>query len=109
MTREETDNVGIVGLQITASMSDRCGHEVVPSRDRPAREEQLVQPPARVEEQLAKVADRLASEYADRVPEPIVRDLVRDAYVPLSTARVTQFVPVLVDRTVRESLRHRSA
>lgn len=69
----------------------------------------MVQPPVRVEDQVAKVADRLASEYADQVPDRIVRDLVRDAYVPLSSARVTQFVPVLVDRTVRESLRHRSA
>ena len=69
----------------------------------------MVQPPVRVEDQVAKVADRLATEYADRVPDRVVRDLVRDAYVPLSGARVTQFVPVLVDRSVRERLRRRSA
>lgn len=63
--------------------------------------------PLRVEDQVAKVADRLAVEYAGRgVPDEVVRDLVRNAFVPLSQARVTQFVPVLVDRSVRESLRH---
>jgi hypothetical protein len=65
----------------------------------------VAQSPVRVEDQVAKVADRLVSEYADRVPDRVVRDLVRDAYVPLSSARVTQFVPVLVDRSVRERLR----
>lgn len=69
----------------------------------------MAQPPVRVEDQVAKVADRLATEYADTVPDRVVRDLVRDAYVPLSSARVTQFVPVLVDRSVRERLRRRSA
>jgi len=69
----------------------------------------VAQPPVRIEDQVAKVADRLVSEYADRVPDRVVRDLVHDAYVPLSAARVTQFVPVLVDRSVRERLRRRSA
>jgi cell pole-organizing protein PopZ len=67
----------------------------------------VVQQTARIEDQVAKVADRLASEYADRVPDRVVRDLVRDAYVPFLSARVTQFVPVLVDRSVRENLRRR--
>ena len=69
----------------------------------------MVDQPIQVEDQVAKVADRLASEYADRVPDRLVRDLVRDAYGPLRAARVTQFVPVLVDRSVRERLRQRSA
>lgn len=68
----------------------------------------MAQSPVRVEDQVAKVADRLVSEYANQVPDRVVRDLVRDAYVPLSSARVTQFVPVLVDRSVRERLRRRS-
>jgi hypothetical protein len=63
----------------------------------------------RVESQVAKVADRLAVEYADKVPDGVVRELVDDAYGPLRTARVTQFVPVLVDRSVRERLRARGA
>jgi hypothetical protein len=60
---------------------------------------------AQVEEQVAKIADRLADEYADRVPAVVVRGLVSEAYTPLRGARVTQFVPVLVDRTVRQRLR----
>ena len=58
-----------------------------------------------VEDQVAKVADRLASEYADRVPNVVVREMVDAAYGPMKRAKVTQFVPVLVDRTVRERLR----
>lgn len=58
-----------------------------------------------VEQQVAQVADRLAAEYADRVPDPVVRDLVTQAYRPMRQARVTQFVPVLVDRSVRQRLR----
>ena len=69
----------------------------------------MAQSPIQIEDQVAKVADRLVTEYADKVPDRVVRDLVQDAYRPLSSARVTQFVPVLVDRTVRERLRARSA
>jgi hypothetical protein len=58
-----------------------------------------------VDDQVAKVADRLADEYADRVPAGVVRGMVRDAYTPIREARVTQFVPVLVDRSVRQRLR----
>ena len=65
----------------------------------------MAQPPVRIEDQVAKVADRLVTEYADSVPDRVVRDLVHDAYAPLSHAKVTQFVPVLVDRSVRERLK----
>jgi hypothetical protein len=58
-----------------------------------------------VEEQVAHVADRLAAEYGDTVGPGVVRDLVDQAYSPYRQARVTQFVPVLVDRTVRQRLR----
>jgi hypothetical protein len=60
---------------------------------------------AHVEDQVAKVADRLATEYADVAPPGVVRNLVTAAYGPLRTARVQQFVPVLVDRSVRQQLR----
>jgi hypothetical protein len=60
---------------------------------------------AHVEDQVAQVADRLADEYAGRVPAGVVRGFVTDAYTPLRGARVTQFVPVLVDRSVRLRLR----
>ena len=58
-----------------------------------------------VEDQVAKVAERLASEYADQVPSGVVQQMVDAAYSPMKRAKVTQFVPVLVDRSVRERLR----
>jgi cell pole-organizing protein PopZ len=58
-----------------------------------------------VEDQVAKVADRLATEYSDRVSMADVKKMVDAAYRPMKKAKVTQFVPVLVDRTVREQLR----
>lgn len=65
----------------------------------------MVEAAVPVELQVAKVAERLASEYADRVPSGVVHELVDAAYDPMRQARVTQFVPVLVDRSVRERLR----
>lgn len=58
-----------------------------------------------VEEQVAHVADRLAVEYGETVGAGVVRELVDEAYSPYRQARVTQFVPVLVDRSVRQRLR----
>ena len=61
-----------------------------------------------VEDQVAAVAARLEQEYADQLPAGVVRRLVDDAYGPMRTARVTQFVPVLVDRSVRQRLRQQA-
>jgi enoyl-CoA hydratase/carnithine racemase len=72
----------------------------------PRRRYALIDTVVPVEDQVAKVADRLASEYAEQVPSTVVRKMVDAAYRPMKTAKVTQFVPVLVDRTVREQLRH---
>jgi hypothetical protein len=60
-------------------------------------------------EQVDKVAERLADEYSGSVPDPVVRDLVTEVYGEMSSAKVTQFVPVLVDRGVRARLRSRAA
>jgi hypothetical protein len=60
---------------------------------------------APVEEQVARVADRLSAEYGDRVAPGVVRELVDQEFSPYRQARVTQFVPVLVDRSVRRRLR----
>src|SRR4051794_39497052 len=73
----------------------------------PSGRETMVESPVGLEDQMAKVADRLASEYAGRVPDGLVRELVSNAYRPFRSARVTQFVPVLVDRSVRQQLRAR--
>ena len=58
-----------------------------------------------VEDQVARIAERLTSEYAERVPSDVVQEMVDAAYRPMKKAKVTQFVPVLVDRTVRQQLR----
>lgn len=58
-----------------------------------------------IEEQVAHVADRLTAEYGDTVRPGLVRELVDQAYSPYREAKVTQFVPVLVDRSVRQRLR----
>ena len=60
-----------------------------------------------VNAQLERVTTRIADDYADRIAEQDIRVLVREAYEPLAAASVTQFVPVLVDRTVRAQLRRR--
>ena len=60
-----------------------------------------------VEQQVAHVADRLVDDFAGQVDDLEVRSLVNQEYSGYSQARVTQFVPVLVDRSVRQRLRRR--
>ena len=59
-------------------------------------------------DQVDKVAQRLSDEFSPTVPDPEVRRLVTEVYGEMSSARVTQFVPVLVDRGVRARLRSRT-
>ena len=63
-----------------------------------------LEPPG-VDAQVAHVTERLTAEYADTVPAGVVQNLVSEAYAPMREAKVTQFVPVLVDRSVRQRLR----
>jgi hypothetical protein len=58
-------------------------------------------------DQVSKVAQRLSDEYSGQVPDPEVRHLVDEAYHEMESAKVTQFVPVLIDRSVRRRLRER--
>ena len=58
-----------------------------------------------VEQQVATVMERLVHDYAGKVPDQVVRGLVDEAFSGYAEARVQQFVPVLVDRTVRQRLR----
>jgi hypothetical protein len=60
-----------------------------------------------VEQQVEHVAERLVHDFAGRVDDTEVRSLVTTTYSAYSQARVQQFVPVLVDRTVRQQLRRR--
>jgi hypothetical protein len=56
-------------------------------------------------DQVDKVAARLTDEYAGAVPDRVVRDLVQQSYQEMASAKVTTFVPVLVDRSVRARIR----
>ena len=60
-----------------------------------------------VEQQVSHVADRLVHDFSGRVDDVEVRSLVTEAYSGFQQARVTQFVPVLIDRFVRQQLRRR--
>jgi hypothetical protein len=60
-----------------------------------------------VEQQVAHVADRLVDDFAGRVDDGEVRTLVTAVYSAFTQARVQTFVPVLVDRSVRQQLRSR--
>jgi hypothetical protein len=62
-------------------------------------------PTPSLSEQVDRVADRLTDEFAGSVPDQVVRGLVQEVYGELASARVTQFVPVLVDRSVRARIR----
>jgi hypothetical protein len=65
-------------------------------------------PTLSVADQVDKVAARLSAEFSESVPDPVVRGLVTEVYGEMASARVTQFVPVLVDRGVRARLRAQS-
>jgi hypothetical protein len=60
-------------------------------------------------DQVDKVAQRLSDEFSGMVPDPVVREMVSEVYGEMSSARVTQFVPVLIDRSVRARLRGQRA
>ena len=62
-----------------------------------------------VEQQVAHVAERLVHDYQGRVPGQVVRGMVDEAFSGYAQARVLQFVPVLVDRSVRQQLRTRAS
>ena len=58
-----------------------------------------------VDVQVQHVAERLVHDFAGQVDDSVVRGLVADAFSGYAQATVQQFVPVLVDRSVRQRLR----
>lgn len=60
-----------------------------------------------VEQQVAHITERLVDDFAGQVDGTEVRSLVSEVYSGYSHAKVQQFVPVLVDRSVRQHLRSR--
>jgi hypothetical protein len=60
-----------------------------------------------LDQQLDRVADQLTRKFADRVESGEVHDAVRREAGRYQGARVTQFIPVLVQHTIGERLRQR--
>lgn len=58
-----------------------------------------------LEQQLGRVADQLTRKFADRTDQVAVHDAVFREASRYQGARVTQYIPVLVQRTVQERLR----
>lgn len=59
-----------------------------------------------LEQHLDRVADQLTRKYADRTDPGVVHDEVFREASRYQGARVTQFIPVLVQHAVQERLRH---
>jgi hypothetical protein len=72
------------------------------------RERLAMVPTLSLDEAVDKVTKRLSDEFSGSVPDPELRRIVTEVYGEMSSARVTQFVPVLVDRGVRARLRART-
>jgi hypothetical protein len=60
-----------------------------------------------LDQQLDRVADQLTRKFADRVESGEVHEAVRREAGRYQGARVTQFIPVLVQHTIGERLRQR--
>ncbi|HSP39774.1 MAG TPA: hypothetical protein VLR26_18695 [Frankiaceae bacterium] len=51
------------------------------------------------------LATRLSTEYGDGITADTVVDVVRSCYAPLAEARITGYVPTLLEKSSRERLR----
>jgi hypothetical protein len=60
-----------------------------------------------LDKQLDRVADQLTHKYADRTSPTEVHAAVFDEAARYEHARITQFIPVLVQHAVQERLRRR--
>ena len=65
-------------------------------------------PTLSLDEAVDKVAQRLTDELSPAYPDLSVREIVNEVYGEFASARVTQFVPVLVDRGVRARIREQA-
>ena len=62
-------------------------------------------PRGSVDDHLARVVERLVRDFGAGVPEGSIRALVDEEHERYRDARIPHFVPVLVDRAVRQRLR----
>ncbi len=54
---------------------------------------------------IQDVTDRLTVSFTNLLTASVVRDVVRGCYEPLSDARITTYVPLLVEHNSRSKLR----
>jgi hypothetical protein len=58
-----------------------------------------------VPDHVSALVSRLSREYGDRLPTETVAEVVASCYRPMAEARITAFVPTLVEKSSREMLR----
>ena len=58
--------------------------------------------------QVSRVEQRLLDDFSENVSQDLVRQYVREAHSALATARITQFIPILVEQQARGRLREHS-
>jgi hypothetical protein len=63
---------------------------------------------ATLDDQLQRVARQLGEKYSDRAANAEVTEAVYEEASRFSGARVTQYIPVLVEHAVRERFRRRA-
>ncbi|MDX6284558.1 MAG: hypothetical protein QOG53_43 [Frankiales bacterium] len=61
-----------------------------------------------IEVQVSRVEQRLVDDFSEHVSHDLVRQYVREAHSALATARITQFLPTLIERHARGRLLERS-
>ena len=58
-----------------------------------------------IEVQVSRIEQRLVDDFSENVSQDLVRQYVREAHSALATARITQFIPILVEQQARGRLR----
>jgi hypothetical protein len=64
--------------------------------------------PDEIEVQISRVEQRLVADFSENVPPALVTQFVREAHSALADARITQFIPTLIERRARGRLLERS-
>lgn len=58
-----------------------------------------------VPDHVRALVTRLSQEYGEQVPAETVAEVVQSCYTPLAQARITAYVPTLVEKSSRDRLR----
>jgi hypothetical protein len=57
-----------------------------------------------IDAQVARVEQRLVEDFSAQVPPALVKQYVNEAHSGLAAARITQFIPTLIERHARGRL-----